>query len=56
MKFYPDKSDPVYKSDEYLPVQGFLDKPASSEQVIDKIEQVLSGKSIAFRGETRSEA
>ena len=56
VKFYPDKSDPVYKPDEYLPVQAFLDKPASSEQIIDKIEEVLSGEGTPSGGETRSEA
>ena len=56
VKFYPDKTDPVYKPDEYLPVQGFLDKPASSEQIVSKIEEVLSGESTPSRGETRSEA
>jgi two-component system alkaline phosphatase synthesis response regulator PhoP len=56
VKFYPDQTDPVYKPDEYLPVQAFLDKPASSEQIISKIEEVLSGESTPFRGETRSEA
>jgi len=56
VKFYPDRSDAVYKPDEYLPVQGFLDKPASSEQIISKIEEVLSGDRTPFRGETRSEA
>jgi len=56
VKFYPDKSDPVYQSDEYLPVQGFLDKPASSQQIVGEIEKVLSGQGTPFRGEKRSEA
>ncbi len=42
VRFYPDKSDPVYGPQEYLPVQGFLDKPASSEQILRKIEEVLA--------------
>jgi CheY-like chemotaxis protein len=42
VRFYPDKTDPVYQPSEYLPVQGFLDKPASSEQIVSKIEQVLA--------------
>ncbi len=54
-KFYPDRTDPVYKPDEYLPVQGFLDKPASSEQIISKIKEVLSAQTAPSKGEKRSE-
>ena len=42
VKFYPDKEDPQYEQGEFLPVQGFLDKPASSDQLISKIEDVLA--------------
>ena len=42
LRFYPDQSDTVYGPGEFLPVQGFLDKPASSEQLKAKIEEVLS--------------
>jgi len=41
LKFYPDQSDGTYEPYEYLPVQGFLDKPASSEQVISEVKRVL---------------
>ena len=42
VKFYPDKKDPEYEQGEFLPVQGFLDKPASSDQLISKVEEVLA--------------
>jgi len=42
VRFYPDIEDPEYKPGEYLPVQAFLDKPATSEQLIGKIEEVLA--------------
>jgi two-component system alkaline phosphatase synthesis response regulator PhoP len=42
LRLYPDQSDGVYGPGEFLPVQGFLDKPASSEQLKAKIEEVLS--------------
>ncbi len=41
-RFYPDQSDPVYGPGEFLPVQGFLDKPTSPEQLKAKITEVLS--------------
>jgi len=50
VKFYPDRQDPVYGSDEFLPVQAFLDKPASSEQIISKIEEVLKSEVKAPQG------
>lgn len=47
VKFYPDKEDPVYQSGEYLPVQCFLDKPASSEQILAAIRKVLVGGAVS---------
>ena len=41
LRFYPDQSAGTYEPYEYLPVQGFLDKPASSEQVISEVKRVL---------------
>jgi len=41
-RFYPDQEDPEYAPGEYLPVQGFLDKPSPSETIKKKIEQVLN--------------
>jgi CheY-like chemotaxis protein len=50
VKFYPDRQDPVYGSGEFLPVQAFLDKPASSEQIVSKIEEVLKSEAKAPQG------
>ena len=41
LRFYPDKSDGTYRSGEFLPVQGFIDKPAEPEMLLKRIEQVL---------------
>ena len=41
LRFYPDQSDGEYGPYEYLPVQGFLDKPASSEAILSEIARVL---------------
>jgi CheY-like chemotaxis protein len=56
VRFYPDKRDPVYKPDEYLPVQGFIDKPASSEHIVSKIEEVLAEAGTASPEEKGSES
>jgi len=50
VKFYPEKGDPVYKESEYLPVQAFLDKPASSGELVQKIEEVLTSQAESVRG------
>ena len=42
LRFYPDQTDTEYGAGEFLPVQGFLDKPASSEQLKAKISEVLA--------------
>jgi CheY-like chemotaxis protein len=42
LRFYPDQTDTEYGTGEFLPVQGFLDKPASSEQLKAKIAEVLA--------------
>ena len=42
LRFYPEQSDAVYGPGEYLPVQGFLDKPASSEQLVAAVERALA--------------
>ncbi len=45
VKLYPQTSDPVYQPGEYLPVQAFLDKPASSDQLLREVKRALAGKS-----------
>lgn len=42
LRLYPDQSDSVYEPYEYLPVQGFLDKPASSEDIVAEVARVLA--------------
>jgi CheY-like chemotaxis protein len=41
LKLHPEKSDKDYGPYEYLPVQAFLDKAASSAELIGTIERVL---------------
>ncbi len=45
LKLHPDQSDGVYGPYEYLPVQGFLDKPASSEELISEVKRALEQRS-----------
>ncbi len=40
-KLYPDESDGVYGPGEYLPVQGFLDKPVKPSALLQEIERLL---------------
>lgn len=41
LRFYPNQSDGTYKPGEYLPVQGFIDKPPDPHGLLAKVEQVL---------------
>ncbi|OIO89889.1 MAG: hypothetical protein AUJ92_20295 [Armatimonadetes bacterium CG2_30_59_28] len=41
LRIYPDRTDGTYKSGEFLPVQGFIDKPAQPEDLVAKIKGVL---------------
>lgn len=41
LRFYPEKSDGTYRPGEFLPVQGFIDKPAEPEMLLKRIDQVL---------------
>lgn len=41
LRFYPESTDGTYKAGEFLPVQGFIDKPADPHSLLQKIEQVL---------------
>jgi CheY-like chemotaxis protein len=41
LRFYPDQSDGTYKPGEYLPVQGWLDKPVQVDDLLKTIDQVL---------------
>ncbi|MGD9518110.1 MAG: PleD family two-component system response regulator [Armatimonadota bacterium] len=44
LRFYPDESDGTYEPGEFLPVQGFIDKPVEPHVLIDRIRKVLSGE------------
>lgn len=41
LRFYPEQSDGTYRPGEFLPVQGFIDKPAEPEMLLKRIDQVL---------------
>lgn len=41
LRFYPEKDDGTYRPGEFLPVQGFIDKPADPKRLLEKIDQVL---------------
>lgn len=41
LRFYPDQSDGTYEPGEYLPVQGFIDKPAEPAALLAKIKEAL---------------
>ena len=42
LRFYPDSSDGTYQSGEYLPVQGFLDKPVSPDDLLARVTSILA--------------
>ncbi|NPV47575.1 MAG: response regulator [Armatimonadetes bacterium] len=41
LRFYPEQTDGTYTPGEFLPVQGFIDKPAEPGTLLKRIEQVL---------------
>jgi CheY-like chemotaxis protein len=41
MKLYPDQSDKTYGEYEYLPVQGFFDKPVDPAKLIAELQRLL---------------
>ncbi len=41
LRFYPDETDGTYGPGEYLPVQGWLDKPVQVPDLLDTVSQVL---------------
>lgn len=42
MRFYPEETDGTYEAGEFLPVQGWLDKPIGVAELSDKIDALLS--------------
>ncbi len=41
LRFYPEQSDGTYGPGEYLPVQGFIDKPVEPAELLAKVGQAL---------------
>jgi CheY-like chemotaxis protein len=44
MRFYPDQTDGTYQAGEFLPVQGFMDKPVEPSLLLRKLGEVLGTK------------
>lgn len=42
LRFYPDSGDGSYQAGEYLPVQGFVDKPVDPKALVEEVEKVLA--------------
>lgn len=42
LRLYPEASDPAYEPGEFLPVQGFLDKPAQPEVLLREVAKALA--------------
>jgi CheY-like chemotaxis protein len=42
LRFYPDSGDGTYQAGEYLPVQGFVDKPIEPDALMAEVERVLA--------------
>ncbi len=42
LRFYPDQSDGTYGPGEFLPVQGWIDKPIELEELFKEVDIVLS--------------
>ena len=41
LRFYPEQTDGTYKPGEYLPIQGWIDKPVKVADLNDKIAELL---------------
>jgi CheY-like chemotaxis protein len=46
LRFYPESGDGTYRAGEFLPVQGFLDKPVDPKALLDRVERVLSASRV----------
>ncbi len=42
LRLYPEQSDAVYGPYEYLPVQGFLDKPVPPSVLLETVQRALA--------------
>jgi len=41
LRFYPDQSDGTYQPGEFLPVQGWIDKPVGVQELLEKVSIAL---------------
>ena len=41
MRFYPDHTDGTYQPGEFLPVQGWIDKPVQIEELLKQVRTIL---------------
>jgi CheY-like chemotaxis protein len=41
LRFYPDSSDGTYQAGEYLPVEGFIDKPVDPAYLLRTVGELL---------------
>ena len=44
LRFYPDSGDGTYQAGEYLPVQGFVDKPVEPAELVAEVRRVLAAR------------
>lgn len=44
LRFYPEQSNGTYEPGEFLPVQGFIDKPVEPSVLLEKIKGVLASR------------
>ena len=44
LRFYPEQSDGTYQPGEFLPVQGFIDKPVEPADLLARVEQAIRRK------------
>jgi CheY-like chemotaxis protein len=42
LRFYPDSGDGTYRAGEYLPVQGFVDKPVEPAALLAEVQRLLA--------------
>jgi CheY-like chemotaxis protein len=41
LRFYPEQTDGTYEPGEYLPVQGFMDKPLDPAGLLERVAKLL---------------
>ena len=44
LRFYPEQTDGTYQPGDFLPVQGWLDKPFTNEALYNAVVRVLAGE------------